>query len=172
MVEAILDTGGARSMVDLETAKAMKLDVEKATRKVNFGSFIGPNGRPTYYYGRVKGPITFKFGGDVELTLQELKIIRHEEPLVLVGTDLLMGWEGDATCKFCFVGVHPRTRDGCMIAMKGDKIVEIALVGWPLPVSKRNMPPLPPQEGGVRKLRTVSFGEDAIVPDEEHTYHS
>lgn len=86
-----------------------------------------------------------KFGGGIELPLDELKVIRHTSPIVLIGTDVLFG-DNEADCKFCFVGCHPRTREGCMIAIKGDTAVEIALVGWPQHLDLREdgiLPQLP-----------------------------
>jgi predicted aspartyl protease len=41
LVEVILDSGGARTMVDKETAKALGLNVEWATPEKSFGSFSG-----------------------------------------------------------------------------------------------------------------------------------
>lgn len=55
--EAIVDTGGARSMIDYESAKSLGLDVELANEERSFGSFWGPAGDPVSYYGRVKGPV-------------------------------------------------------------------------------------------------------------------
>lgn len=56
--EAIVDTGGARSMLDYDTAVALGLEVELSGGDKNFGSFWGPSGDPISYFGRVRGPVT------------------------------------------------------------------------------------------------------------------
>lgn len=55
--EAIVDTGGAKTMIDHESAKALGLNIELAGDGRSFGSFWGPSGSPVEYYGRVKGPV-------------------------------------------------------------------------------------------------------------------
>ena len=57
--EALVDTGGARSLVDMDTAKKLKLDIEYAGQGKDMGGFYGPGGDTTEYAGRVKGPIHF-----------------------------------------------------------------------------------------------------------------
>jgi predicted aspartyl protease len=41
-VEALIDTGGARCMIDIETANKLGLEVEVATKEKNWGSYFGP----------------------------------------------------------------------------------------------------------------------------------
>lgn len=53
-----MDTGGARSMLDYDTAVALGLEVELSGGDKNFGSFWGPSGDPISYFGRVRGPVT------------------------------------------------------------------------------------------------------------------
>lgn len=55
--EAVIDTGGARSMIDYNTALALKLDIELASGSQSFGSFWGPSSEPISYFGRVRGPV-------------------------------------------------------------------------------------------------------------------
>ena len=56
--EAIVDTGGARSLIDLDTAKTLGLKVEMANKN-DMGCFWGPGGEVMGYAGRIKGPIKF-----------------------------------------------------------------------------------------------------------------
>jgi predicted aspartyl protease len=42
IVEALIDTGGARCMIDVDTAKKLGLEVEIATKEKNWGSYFGP----------------------------------------------------------------------------------------------------------------------------------
>lgn len=127
--EAIVDTGGARSMIDYETAKALGLDIELADANKSFGSFWGPSGSPCEYFGRVKGPVELRFSSDVAFRLPELKIIKHSEPLVLVGTDILMRSRGGWT--FTYVGIHPETTTGTMVFNNGSESQSVELVSWP-----------------------------------------
>ena len=57
VLEGIFDTGGARSMIDKNTAELLGLTVEKAKSGTDFGGFIGPGGNSQKYYGRVVGPL-------------------------------------------------------------------------------------------------------------------
>lgn len=63
--DAFLDTAGARTMMDLQTAESMNLDVEKTTANKYFGSFISASAVPTPYAGRVKGPVELRFSENV-----------------------------------------------------------------------------------------------------------
>lgn len=96
MTEAIVDTGGARTMLDNLLADRLGLPVEVAGPGKYFGSFWGPSAEPIPYYGRVAGPIEIRFSQDVVFTLPEVKVIKHGEPLALIGTDILgkavQGW--------------------------------------------------------------------------------
>ena len=44
IVHAMLDTCGAKSMIDKRTALAIGLEIEVASSKKHFGSFYGPQG--------------------------------------------------------------------------------------------------------------------------------
>ena len=44
-VNALFDSGGARSMVDVEAAKQMGLEVQRARRGKSYGSFFGPGNK-------------------------------------------------------------------------------------------------------------------------------
>ncbi len=57
VTDTILDTGGARSMVEAGLARELGLKVEKASKNNIAGCFWGPNGKKMYYYGKVRGPI-------------------------------------------------------------------------------------------------------------------
>ena len=57
VLEAIFDTSGARSLIDRNTADKLGYKVYVASSKAEHGSYVGPNGKPVKYYGRVKGPI-------------------------------------------------------------------------------------------------------------------
>lgn len=85
----LLDTAGARTMIDLQTAELVGLPVERTTPSKYFGSFISATAVPTPYAGRVKGPISLRFSANVEINIKEMKVIDYPEPLVLIGSDVL-----------------------------------------------------------------------------------
>ena len=89
VLEAIVDTGGARSLIDLDTAKTLGLEVEMA-KSNNMGNFWGPGGEVMGYSGTVRGPIKFQIAASVYLEAPELKVIKHSEPLLIMGTDVLV----------------------------------------------------------------------------------
>lgn len=103
VIDAVLDTGGARSVIDVGTARELGLRVERATARKNFGSFWGPSSKPVNYYGRVRGPITIKFSENITITLKELKVVSHGEALLILGTDFLV-W-GDQPWQFGAIGM-------------------------------------------------------------------
>lgn len=89
LIEAIADTGGSRSLIDYDTARTLGLSVQKASAEKSCGSYYGPGGKLQKYYGIVEGPIAVQFDDQVVLKLQHLKVVRHPEPLLLFGADLL-----------------------------------------------------------------------------------
>jgi hypothetical protein len=60
LLNAIVDTGGARTMMDKTVVEALGLPIDKATKRRRYGSYWGPGGKETYYYGRVPGPVRVK----------------------------------------------------------------------------------------------------------------
>ena len=59
-IECIVDTGACRTMMDLDTARALGLLVdEREGRRAPFGRFFGPDGNPRPYDGWSRGPVTF-----------------------------------------------------------------------------------------------------------------
>jgi hypothetical protein len=57
VVEAMLDSGGARSMIDMHMAEELGLNVEKASGSKFFGCFYTAAGAATPYAGIVRGPV-------------------------------------------------------------------------------------------------------------------
>ena len=53
----MLDSAGARTMIDMETASKLGLPIERVSSTKYFGSFYSASGVPTPYAGRVKGPV-------------------------------------------------------------------------------------------------------------------
>ncbi len=125
-VEGIVDTGACRTMMDINTARALALavqerDPEDNPRRSPFGRFVGPSGQMHPYEGRVVGPVAFAFSESVVLHLPEVKLVRGYDPLLLLGTDLLSPkWQGWG---FMYVGYDPRDLRG-VIAFSKDRGAE------------------------------------------------
>ena len=120
LMHTMVDTCGAKSMIDRRTAEELGLKIELATKDRHFGSYYGPgNENGAYYYGRIKGPLKVDMGSNVRLNLDELKVVEHFEPLLLIGTDVLSDQPG-AEWQFCYVGLHPETRQGNLVVCDAD----------------------------------------------------
>lgn len=107
VVEGIVDTGACRTMLDINTARALGVDLEdlRDTKGSSpFGHFYGPEGVPAPYVGRTRGVTTFQFSGKVKIDLPEVKLVDNPGPLLLLGNDVLSrnreGWQ------FLSVGYH------------------------------------------------------------------
>ena len=96
MTEAIADTGGAKSLIDVRSAQKMGLPVTLAQDR-EFGTFYGPGSVERAYAGIVAVPVPVRFSADVVLYIRELKVIQHSEPIMLIGVDVLcsghLGWD-------------------------------------------------------------------------------
>ena len=130
-VEGIVDTGACRTMMDLDTAKALGLPTEERDPKKQeapFGRFHGPDGVPRPYEGRIGGGVYLRFSDKVALRIPEVKLIRSGGPLFLIGTDILgprkEGWT------FLNVGYDPKDMVGTLTFGKNKgsvrEVVELA----------------------------------------------
>lgn len=103
-------------MIDVETARRLGLNIQVATAEKNWGSFIGPSGNPVDYFGRIQGPIRIKIGASIYLDVPDMKVVTHREPLLLLGTDVLVnGWND---WKFHYVGIHKTRKVGVMSVIR------------------------------------------------------
>lgn len=109
LIEVMVDTGGARTMVDRMTAIKLGLNVKWSCDNPGIaGTFSGVSGNTTEYLGVAVGPIKVQFSDKVTLHLDEIKVFDYPEPIVLIGTDLL-GHTAAAPYTFSYVGVNPTT---------------------------------------------------------------
>ena len=121
-------------MMDITVATKLGLRIDKATKHTRYGSFWGPGGKDTPYYGRVAGPITLRLAEGVEYVLQEIKVLHHREPLFILGTDELVD-NDNQEWRFCWVGLHLLHRRGQWVFTNRDgRLIEIDLAYWPLPI--------------------------------------
>lgn len=109
LVELMIDTGGARTMVDRNTALTLGLNVRWSKDNPGIaGTFSGVSGNTMEYLGVAVGPIKLQFSDRVVLHLDEIKVFDYPEPIILVGTDLL-GHTAAAPYTFSYVGINPTT---------------------------------------------------------------
>lgn len=106
MMMGLMDTGGARSMIDLPTAKRLGLPLKLRGDGEEFGKFWGPDAVMKDYAGIVTGPVCLRFSVEVTFTLPEVKIIEYGDPIFLVGTDVLgERLTSRPTWEFSYVGL-------------------------------------------------------------------
>lgn len=127
----LMDTGGARSMIDLPTARRLGLALRLRGDGEEFGKFWGPDAVLKDYAGIVPGPVCLRFSEEVTFTLAEVTVIEYGDPIFLVGTDVLGErlmsrpvWE------FGYVGLDD-DRQGVTIFRKNNRKVAVSLVSWP-----------------------------------------
>ena len=60
VTEALLDTGGEKSMIDNQTAERLGLRYMRA-RGSEFGKYMSPGNVITPYYGLIRGPVVLQF---------------------------------------------------------------------------------------------------------------
>ena len=114
MCEAIIDPGSARTIIDENTAKRMRLPIQLADDRVTYGSYWGPSGPASNYHGRIKmDGLKIEFGPGLYVFVDEIKVIKSEEALLLIGNDVLANNSGK--WKFVSLGMHPRKGIGNMV---------------------------------------------------------
>ena len=112
VLEALLDMGGAWTMIDEASAMLVKLPIIQASKERDFGWFYGPSGEATSYAGIMEDPFYLRFLKDISITLPELKIVKNKEPIVLIGTDTMVVPADDKAWRFAHVGLDPRNCGG------------------------------------------------------------
>ena len=88
--ECIIDTGGARTMLDKATASAAGLSITLPGEGVEVGGYYQPSGGDIiYYHGVVQGPVQLRFSEDVVISIGELKVLESTDPMILIGADAM-----------------------------------------------------------------------------------
>ena len=137
VIECLLDTSGAKTMIDLGTERKAGLPLVHPTKERHLGFFYGPSGEPTAYAAVVEGPVHLRCGSDVVLAIPELKVVHNKDPIILLGTDVMKanpseklgGWG------FHYVGLDPRSRAGvvqfCRLHKDKLQLCTQHLIYWP-----------------------------------------
>ena len=134
ILEALVDSAGAKSMIDLKSAEMASLPLVRSTKERPLGWYYGPSGDPVAYAGIVQGPVRLLFAKDVFITVPELKVVHSKEPLVLIGTDAMSAEPADGGWKFAHVGYDPKTEAGVVQFSRSrgkDKLRTLQLLCWP-----------------------------------------
>ena len=71
VVEAILDTGGAKTIISCD----LNWEVETPPEGKSFGSYLGLGRKPTQYFGCISGPVGIRFGPDIVVNVWEIKVV-------------------------------------------------------------------------------------------------
>ena len=108
VTEAIMDTGGARCMMDAATAVKLGVPYIPAHDR-EFGTFIGVGGQPTAYKGVSDGAVQLRFSGGVVMYCPRVKIINHADPLFIVGADVLHAGRAPHVWDWRSIGAEPGT---------------------------------------------------------------
>jgi hypothetical protein len=142
LVEVVLDSGGARTMIDKDTARALGLNVEWATSGKSFGTYSGVTSSNSSYAGRAVGPVQVRFNQEVTFCLDELKVFEYPEPIILIGTDLL-GHSSRGPYTFAYLGVNPITTAGEIVfyGRKSSQLVVCELVHAPTSHTNKHVLP-------------------------------
>lgn len=177
VMECLLDTGGAKTMIDLGTARKAGLPLVYPTKERHLGFFYGPSGEPTAYAAVVEGPVHLRFGADVVLAIPELKVVHNKDPIILVGTDVMRarpseklgGWG------FHYVGLEPRSRAGVVqfYKLRREKLQLRTqhLFCWPtedLPAPPATQRGPPASAGHALATTTASLAPRASAPTPRH----
>ena len=109
VLEALLYTGGARTVIDEATTMLAKLPIIQASKKRDFGWFYGPSGESMRYAGIVEGPVYLRFSKYISITLPEMKIVENKGPIVLIGMDTMVVPSDNKAWHFAHMGFDPRS---------------------------------------------------------------
>ena len=91
LVLGVVDTGSCKTLLCEKTAVTLGLTVERAKGN-EFGTYRVPGGDDAKsYVGLVRGPVQINFGKGVEFELENIRVLTHPAPLLLLGSDLLRG---------------------------------------------------------------------------------
>ena len=137
--EAVIDTGGSRSLIDADSAEQYGLQVTVG----DAGFFWGPGNKAEPYYGKVEGPVSLTFGEDLTMVLPDLRVVKgtRTDPLFIVGADM-MAPEHPGAWDFLNVGFDPQDKRGVMNFINGDgEVRQVELASWPQRATRWVHPP-------------------------------
>ena len=138
LLEGLMDTGGACTIMDMEFARRLQLPVKEQSQ-AEYGMYVVPGrSTPIPYAGCVTGPVGLRFDADVEVTMPFIRLVNHGRPLFIVGaTDVLCaGAVSPDSYEFMGMGPHQlagkRCTQGWARFGKGTHVVDVPLVSAPV----------------------------------------
>lgn len=131
VIDAVLDTGAVRTIVDKHTAECLALENTVYDRKA-FGRFHGPGGAAGSYVGKIEGPVRIHFGEEAYLDAPNIHVTEESaNSLLLIGADVLeVRRRGDWS--YHSVGGDEDGRGFIVLKQPGkDRRVKISLLNCP-----------------------------------------
>ncbi len=103
---AVVDTGSCRTLMDEHLARELGLTVTRA-RGGEYGTYRTPGGDEVrQYVGIIKGPVLLDLGDGIAFTVENMRVLSHPVPLLLLGADLMRGGRSTG---INFDGIRQRT---------------------------------------------------------------
>ena len=87
----VVDPGSCSTLLDRTMVAALGLNVRQAS-KGEFGCYMGPGAKEAKaYWGMVAEPVHLTIAPGVDARLENICVVEHAAPLLLIGTDVLRG---------------------------------------------------------------------------------
>ena len=108
LILCIVDTGAHRTIIDSVMARELGLTVK--TDNLQCGKFSVPGSAAVHSYaGIIEGSTTLKIGDRLAARVENMRVIKHPHPFVLLGADVLSG--GRNSSSWNFTGMRVQTTD-------------------------------------------------------------
>jgi hypothetical protein len=105
LICCIVDTGAHRTIIDSVMARELGLKVQ--TENLQCGKFSVPGSEAVHSYaGVVEGQTTLKIGDCLAARVENMRVISHPHPFVLLGADVLSGGRDSTSWNFTGMKVH------------------------------------------------------------------
>jgi gag-polyprotein putative aspartyl protease len=105
LICCIMDTGAHRTIIDSAMAKALGLRVK--TDDLWYRKFSVPGSEAVHSYaGVVEGVTTVRIGESLEAKVENMRVINHPHPFLLLGADVLSGGRDSSSWNFTGMKVH------------------------------------------------------------------
>ena len=108
LICCIVDTGAHRTIIDSVMARELGLTVK--INNLQCGKFSVPGSEAVHSYaGVIEGSTTLKIGERLAAQVENMRVIKHPHPFVLLGADVLSG--GRSSNSWNFTGMRVQTTD-------------------------------------------------------------
>lgn len=129
LTEVIIDLGGSRFLINLQTTRKLDLCVEFINIERNFRCFQGLGSKLVWYTRQLKGVTTLQFIAKLNSMPPKLKIIQHEDSLFLSRADFM----ATTAMVYVFKSINYNSiRQGVVQFMLNGRKLSIIAVYWPV----------------------------------------